>query len=222
MDENKKVVAKNIIACRKSANLTQAELAEKLNYTDKAVSKWERAEAIPDVFVIKQIADLFNVTVDYMITDHNDNEIILPKKKIDLKKRRNLIVTLSSSLVWFVATIVFAILMMLPYKLERVWLAFIWAFPASFIIHIVFSCLWGSNLRTASVISVFIWSTFVAVCLTVPYPKIWLLLLIAIPMQIIVVLWFTYIYIRKRAINKEKENLINIMPHDEKGSENSL
>ena len=210
MEGDRKVIAKNIILCRKSANLTQAELAEKLNYSDKAVSKWERGEAIPDVFVLKQIADLFNVTVDYMLKDHIENNIVLPEKKVDLKRRRNLIVTLSSSLVWLIATIVFAVLLMLPFKIEKAWLAFIWALPATGIIHIVFSCLWYSNLRRGITISLFIWLSFVAICLTVPYPKIWLLLLIAIPMQIIVVLWFVYVFIRSKAIKKEKENLISV------------
>ena len=64
MEDMKTIIAKNIIRLRKNANLTQAELAEKLSYTDKAVSKWERGESIPDVIVMKQLADLFQVRVD--------------------------------------------------------------------------------------------------------------------------------------------------------------
>ena len=64
MNDFKRIIANNITELRRSVPLTQAELAEKLNYSDKAVSKWERGESIPDVIVLKQIADLFGVTVD--------------------------------------------------------------------------------------------------------------------------------------------------------------
>ena len=109
MENNKRIVANNIIACRKAAAMTQAELADKLNYSDKAVSKWERADAIPDVFVLKQIADLFGKTVDYMITDHGDENVVIKPKKYDLRRRRNMISLLSSALVWCIATIIFVV-----------------------------------------------------------------------------------------------------------------
>jgi transcriptional regulator with XRE-family HTH domain len=69
MEDYKRIIANNITELRKAVPLTQAELAEKLNYSDKAVSKWERGESIPDVIVLKQIAELFGVTVDYLLED---------------------------------------------------------------------------------------------------------------------------------------------------------
>ena len=67
MDNIKAVVASNIIELRTKAGMTQLELAEKLNYSDKSVSKWERAESIPDVTILKSLADIFGVTVDYLL-----------------------------------------------------------------------------------------------------------------------------------------------------------
>ena len=61
MEELREIIAKNISDLRKKSGLTQIELAEKLNYSDKAVSKWERGDSVPDVGVLKQIADLFGV-----------------------------------------------------------------------------------------------------------------------------------------------------------------
>ena len=73
MEDLKPIIAKNITVLRQNAKMTQFDLAEKLNYSDKAISKWERAEAIPDVSVLKSIADLFGVTVDYLLQDgHTD------------------------------------------------------------------------------------------------------------------------------------------------------
>ena len=51
MDELKNIVASNLIELRVASGMTQSQLAEKINYSDKSVSKWERAEAIPDVAV---------------------------------------------------------------------------------------------------------------------------------------------------------------------------
>jgi len=75
MVDLKPIIAKNIIDLRKSMNWTQAELAQKLNYSDKAISKWERAESIPDVIVLKEIADLFHVKVDYLLEDEHTGSI---------------------------------------------------------------------------------------------------------------------------------------------------
>ena len=70
MDELKKIIAKNLVTYRKQAHLTQAELAEKLGYSDKNVSKWERAEGVPDVLVLHQLAELYGVTVNDFLVDH--------------------------------------------------------------------------------------------------------------------------------------------------------
>ena len=51
-DNLKTIIAKNIVLLRTGERLTQAELAERLNYSDKAVSKWERGESLPDIAVI--------------------------------------------------------------------------------------------------------------------------------------------------------------------------
>ena len=93
MEDLKPIIAKNITVLRQNAKMTQFDLAEKLNYSDKAISKWERAESIPDVSVLKSIADLFGVTVDYLLQDgHTD----IPKAVDDvsvLRHRNRMVIT---------------------------------------------------------------------------------------------------------------------------------
>ena len=91
MDQLKLIVAQNITDLRRKNNMTQAELAEKLNYSDKAISKWERGESLPDVTVLKSIADIFHVTVDYLLKpEHHEEEERLRKRNfLDNRKRRN-------------------------------------------------------------------------------------------------------------------------------------
>lgn len=75
MQNLKPIIAKNISNLRQQNNMTQGDLASRLNYSDKAVSKWERAESIPDVAVLKEIADLFSVTLDYLVTEDNERNV---------------------------------------------------------------------------------------------------------------------------------------------------
>ena len=82
MNDLKRIIANNITNLRKSKNLTQLEFAKELNYSDKAISKWERAESIPDVVVLKQIADFFGVTIDYLLNEHlADEKLIVVESK---------------------------------------------------------------------------------------------------------------------------------------------
>jgi len=75
MENLKSIIAKNIVLLRTGAHLTQAELAERLNYSDKAVSKWERGESLPDITVIKAIADMFGVTVDWLLRENGEQPV---------------------------------------------------------------------------------------------------------------------------------------------------
>ena len=64
-------IGSNIAFYRKQSGLTQAGLAEKLNYSDKAVSKWERGESIPDVLTLMQLSEQFEISIDALLEDPN-------------------------------------------------------------------------------------------------------------------------------------------------------
>ena len=108
VNDLKSVIAKNLIKYRKENGLTQQELAEKLNYSDKSISKWERGEGVPDIYILKQIAELYNITVNDIIgMEVINNE---PAPIVNKNKNHILITLMSIGLVWLVATISFAIL----------------------------------------------------------------------------------------------------------------
>ena len=73
MNNIKETVAKNLTKLRQERNLTQSEVAQMLNYTDKSVSKWEHAETTPPIDVLKQLADLYEVSLDYLVSDRNED-----------------------------------------------------------------------------------------------------------------------------------------------------
>ena len=163
MDEFKKVVAENITRLRTSMNLTQAQLGEMLNYSDKSISKWERGESIPDVFVLKKIADLGGVTVDYIITPHTDDEQIKPEKNTGRRYSRRFITLTVLAGIWALAVLLFVILWIAGYVN---WLIFIYAIPVSLITLLVLNSVWGDRSWNLYIISGLVWGIICSVYLT--------------------------------------------------------
>ena len=109
-EQFKAIVAKNLANYRKINNLTQLVVGGGVSYSDKAISKWERGESLPDLYTLQKIADLYGITINDLV--YEKQEIIKPKI---IKKTNHLFVTLLSCiLVWFIATLTFVSLMLIP------------------------------------------------------------------------------------------------------------
>lgn len=188
LDDYKRSIANNIAELRKAVPLTQAELAEKLNYSDKAVSKWERGESIPDVIVLKQIADVFGVTVDYLLEDVHDLKATMKSVPRQLKINRLLITGLSCMLVFLIATLAFVILGLYT-DLNKLWLAYVYCIPVCSILLIVFNSIWGKPRLNFVFISLLVWSLLASIYLSLGDYSKWLLFIIGIPGQVIIVMW---------------------------------
>ena len=178
--------------------MTQTELAEMLNYSDKAVSKWERAESVPDISVLKHIADIFGVTVDYLITsDHSEDEDAIDGENIGKMlaekrlRKRTMITGMSVILVWLVAAVIFVPIDIVTQNATAHWLSFVFAVPVSTIVWLVFNSMWFNKRRNFLIISLMMWSFIVAIHLSVLMfgVNIWQMYLVGIPGQIIIVLW---------------------------------
>lgn len=190
MEDLKPVVAKNIIRLRQNAKLTQIELAERLNYSDKAISKWERAESMPDITVLKRIADLFEVPLDYLVQE----DPVIPKKEqfvVDKKHNHRVITNLSLLLVWFVATLIYVLLDVIVGDMRKHWVVFLFAIPASMIVWLVFNSIWFNTRRNYVIISGLMWSGLLAVVLTLLLCGVgaWKMLLLGIPGQLAIYIW---------------------------------
>lgn len=196
----KENLATNLVAYRKAANITQAELAEKLNYTDKAVSKWERGESVPDLCVLKQIADFYNVKIDTLIAKPKSGQ---PKVFQSLNSIRSIICLCAVGLVWFIAALAFVCLSILT-EFNFTWLFFIYALPISFIILLVLTAVWKKPLTNTIIVSLLIWSTLLAIYLSlskflVTQPTaLWMIFLVGIPAQALTIFWFFYRQLKKK------------------------
>ena len=185
MEDLKFITAANIISLRTKARMTQAQLAELLNYSDKSVSKWERAEAVPDAYVLKHMSEIFGVSVDYLLSSHNDWEPISQKQK--RRYRSEIIVLISMAGIWTLAFFIFIIGWILGHML---WLVFIYAVPISLITLLVFNSVWENGKRNYYIVSTLVASIFVMVYLTLLRWNPWQLLLLIIPAELIVFLAF--------------------------------
>lgn len=192
----------NIVAYRKHSGLTQAKLAERLNYSDKAVSKWERGESVPDVLTLVQLAELFGITVDELLRDPNE----IPQhtggriehameaaveKTLKRKANKRVILGLSSLLVWFVALLVFVVVSSLD--IPRSWIAFLYALPADAIVQLSLRSAWKDFRWNKTLISILMWGGLLSLYASLKlfvHVDIWKLFLLGIPGQLAVLLWF--------------------------------
>ena len=200
MEEKKsqeQLVAENLIYYRKAAGLTQLEIAEKFNYSDKSISKWERAEGLPDILVLKSLADFYGILVDDFFREEKTKIHVIKKNK------RWLIVGLSELLVWLVFGLAFVLLSIFLPKAYPWWLLFVYAAAASSILGVIWSGIYHNKLFELITTSLIVWTTITSVFLTLlcitKIPNLWLLFLIGIPLQGLAILWyFLRIYNKKR------------------------
>jgi len=190
MEDMKLIFASNLINLRTKANMTQLDLAEKINYSDKSVSKWERGEAVPDVSVIKTMADIFGVTVDYMITSHDSWKSQDEQREEANERHRERhfsagMVTLVAILgIWTLALLLFVIFWMLDYT---IYIIFLTAIPATLITLLVLNCVWNDDKRyNVWIVMALVLSLFLIAFLVFFRYSPWKLLLVLVPAELIV------------------------------------
>ena len=167
------------------------ELAEKLNYSDKTISKWERAESSPDISVLVEIANLFGVSLDYLVRAENIEETVKENKQKETKYNRKVISYISESVAWFIAIFAFIITSLITNEATFQWLYFVYALPIVLIVKLVFNSIWFNPRNNYFIISALMWSILAAIHITFLYFKINVVLiyLLGIAGQIVVILW---------------------------------
>lgn len=203
MDDEKlkRQIGRNIATFRKRMGWTQVELAEKLNYSDKAVSKWERGESVPDVLTLADLADAVGVTVNDLLADLN----ALPaetgavqqtmdrvvQKTLKRKANKNIILGLCTILVWFVALLIYVVLSSL--EVNKSWLAFFYAIPANAIVLLSLRSAWHDFRWNRALISAIMWGGLLGIYMTLlvlVHFNLWKIFLLGILGQVAILLWF--------------------------------
>ncbi|MCR5307816.1 MAG: helix-turn-helix domain-containing protein [bacterium] len=189
MRDVRQIIAENLIELRKVNKLTQLELAEKLNYSDKAISKWERGESLPDVEILCQIAELYGVTLDYLVTkDHEEATI---EYKIS-KERANVNKTIITWLSVFSAVllVVLSYILVLTIAKVNLWILYVWMIPLCSTLLLIFNCIWGNRKYRYIILSILMWSMLASFALQFMKYNIWLIFTLGAPGQVIILLIF--------------------------------
>ncbi len=203
MEDLKVIFAQNLIALRKREKITQAELAEKINYSDKAVSKWERGESIPDVAVLKSIGDYFGVTIDFLVTQQNDVEAVKEQSeyaKSVKKKNKVLISVLPTIAILLVSTIVFVSVYPSFPSVRTAVYCFVFPLPVCALLEFIFSAIWGKKFITFIFVSLFLWLLLIDVFFIIGFTLAYypLIFLIGLPMEMVVAMSFGIIRLNKK------------------------
>ncbi len=223
----KKIIGVNIALHRKRARLTQAGLAEKLNYSDKAVSKWERGESVPDVMTLALLAQQLGISINDLLTDPNE----LPEqtgavqqamgkvveRTLKRKANKNIILGLSSILVWFVALLTYVVLSSVGISYS--WLAFFYAVPADAIVRLSLRSAWHDFRWNRAIISAIMWGVLLSLYMTLLILldlNVWRMFLLGIPGQLAILLWFRLF---RHDSKKETENGQKAAAQEDQGNE---
>ena len=177
---------------RSERGLTQNEVAEKLHISNKAVSKWERGESVPDLYVLKQLADFYGITIDTLISEPTNKVSIIDKLR---GKIRQIIAICSTMLVWLVAICAFVFINNIFPSITRTWMAFIYALPITCIVLLVLTSVWNKKITSAIIVSCLVWTALLSVFLTLTFllpptaKNLWQIFLIGIPLQVLTIFW---------------------------------
>lgn len=186
MEEDvKKIVAKNLINLRKSLNLTQADVAKKLNYSDKSISKWEHADSLPDISILYELSEMYGVTVDYLVHDNPEEQLKFTKSKIDSSSI--IVIALAVTSIYLIATIAFIYSTL--NGSSPFWQAFVWGLPVCFVCMLYYNRRYIKVKGLKSILtSMLLWSLLASVFLQFGEYKLWMVFILGVPIQIIILL----------------------------------
>ena len=193
MSDLKQIIAKNLVELRKMKKYTQQDLAEQLQYSDKAISKWEKGDSLPDIEVLYQICNLYGVTMDFLVHEgsyESKKEYIIPKYEI---KNKIIISTMFIISVWSLGLIIFVSLLLLNTPIVF-WPIFVLCIPVSAAMAWYFNLKWGKRLFNVFILTLMIWGFLASAYLFLIYFNInmwtfWPIFLLGIPLQTSVILW---------------------------------
>ena len=187
MENNvKQTIAKTLVELRRRHRFTQQELAQRLNYSDKAISRWEHAETLPDIETLCKVCDIYGVKFEYLLQveqpTSGKNPYIVKKKS----PNKLIISMLAVMIVWLLACVLFASADTFGGK--SLWILFIWALPVSGVVLWVLNRMWGTKLLSAIICSFTAWTLILSIYLQFLAYNIWMLFIVGVPIQVLIVL----------------------------------
>lgn len=182
MENLKKTVGQNIADLRKEKKLTQLEIAEMFGYSDKAVSKWEKGDTVPDIETLYKLSKFYGVSLDYFTCEDNTQKDLYRQTKIS----KSVIISLLVSSIIALSTIIYVWLLL--FNDINYWLIFIWAIPATSLLLLLINNKWGKILYNFWILLTLVWSLIVCFYLQFIQFNPWPLFLIGVPLTVCIFL----------------------------------
>lgn len=195
MENLKKIIGSNLAELRKKQGLTQLELADKFGYTDRAVSKWENGDTLPDIEILYELCEFYNVTIDYLTHEENKWKYIKVSKDPDELKNKIIMTCLICSVIWMIATVIFVYTLINVNITQSYWMAFVWAVPVTSLVLLLLNTkylrfkpmyFWILSILTWSLLA----STYLQfVTINSSSTSLWPIFIIGVPLQITIIFW---------------------------------
>ncbi len=186
MENVKETIAKNLAELRRANKLTQSALAEKLQYSDKAISRWERGETLPDIETLCRVCDIYGVPFEYLLKE----DAVPPTDNVSKKgefSRQIVICLIGIFTVWLIATLSFTYVDVLWGV--YIWQLFIWALPISGIVASVCNMIWWKSKIWSILLESFkTWTFILSLYLQLLDHNPWMLFIVGIPIEAIIIL----------------------------------
>ena len=187
MDELRANFAANLISLRQKAGLTQAELAERIHYSDKSVSKWERAEALPDAAVLKSLSGIFGVTVDYLLDSHDKWESEETKRKNSVVIDKRAVAGVAFLGVWTLSAMLFVIFWILGHVY---WVILLMAVPISLVALLVINTIFNGRKFNKWIVAALVLTGFLVLAFFLRAYQPWQLAVVLVPAELLVLLGY--------------------------------
>lgn len=189
MENIKQIIAKNLVDLRKKHKLTQQELAAKLNYSDKAISRWEHAETLPDIETLCRVCEIYGVRFEFLLQEEQPKDGRNPYVKREGVGNKIAISLIAITTVWLLACVIFVYSSI--HMREDAWLIFIWAIPTTGVVGYVCNRRWGTRIMGVIINSLISWSLLLSIylnLLAITGQNMWMLFLVGVPIQALIIL----------------------------------
>ena len=202
MENLNEVVSKNLVKFRNLAGYTQSEIAEKISYSNKSISKWERGEGLPDLNVLVKLSEIYNVKLDDFLSQNQDIKNKIVKKKDT--RGHFLVFMLSLAIVWLVAVVLFSIVYLFPSSPEKLWLIFLYAIPVFGIVMSILAKKWKLIYLEGIATSIICWGFIVSFYFTFDVNRIWVLYIVGALIQLVVFFCYGLLVRKNKKLKKQQ------------------
>lgn len=200
MENLKEIVSKNIVKLRKENNLTQVELAKKINFSDKAVSRWEKGEVLPDIETLQSLSEAFGVSLSSLL-ENKEGSI---RKNFSRPTKQEI---LSQSFliceIWVIISVIYAYFNISQGR--NVWQLFIWGIPATALALIVQSRKLKNNLTNFIYGTIFVWTLITSLFIHMIQACPWYFFILGVPIQGLLIVRYVFNYKQKNLIHLKKK-----------------